>query len=131
MKQRAPDTHLAYHALSRALQADGCPICRLATDAVRHYFDTLLYEAVNALPTREATRHIGGECHFVIAEETIPFAFARWKSASRYQHAPQGATQGVWTRAMVKMADIPWKADQFAKRIICSITATTGKDTLA
>jgi len=62
MKRRAPDTHLAYHALCRALQADGCPICRLSTDAVNRYFETLLYEAVNDPPTREAIRKAGGFC---------------------------------------------------------------------
>lgn len=50
--------------LHRLIQSDParCPICSFVTVAIRRHIDTLFYELVNDIPTREAIRKSAGFC---------------------------------------------------------------------
>ncbi len=56
-----PDT--LYYELLDALQAGGCPLCRLGQRAARRYIDTLNYEGVNDPGLRRSLRDAHGLCH--------------------------------------------------------------------
>lgn len=52
-----------YCELRDALQAGGCPLCRLGWQAARRYIDTLNYEGVNDPGLRRTLRDAHGLCH--------------------------------------------------------------------
>jgi len=110
MKRRAPDTHLAYLALQRALPADGCPICRLAAAAVDHYFTTLLNEAVNDPPTREVIRRAGGFCQHhawqLLTQGDILGISIIWHDILT-DHLRWMQTAGWWQRLSRRMTPCP------------------------
>ena len=51
-----------YHELLEALQAGGCPVCRLARRASDSYLRALIYEGVTDVKLREALRDARGLC---------------------------------------------------------------------
>lgn len=51
-----------YHELLEALQAEGCPVCRLARRASDSYLRALIYEGVTDVKLREALRDARGLC---------------------------------------------------------------------
>ena len=51
-----PDRDTLYYELQDALQAGGCPLCRLGGRAGIRYLDTLNYEGVNDPGLRRALR---------------------------------------------------------------------------
>ena len=54
--------HTLYFNLHDALNEEGCPICRLRSQAMHHYLKHLLYESVNDLDVRESIRRSHGFC---------------------------------------------------------------------
>lgn len=62
MRRVAYQKHMAYYNLRDALAKPGCPICRLVSDAVAHYLETLLYENVNDPGIRADLRRSNGFC---------------------------------------------------------------------
>ncbi len=57
------DQDTLYFELHDALQAGGCPLCRLGRRAATRYIDTLNYEGVNDPGLRRALRNAHGLCH--------------------------------------------------------------------
>jgi len=57
------DQDTLYFELRDALQAGGCPFCRLSRRAATRYIDTLNYEGVNDPGLRRALRNAHGLCH--------------------------------------------------------------------
>lgn len=55
--------HIPFFQLRDALQEPGCPVCRLAEDAVRSYQRSLLYENVNDSGARAEIAASSGFCH--------------------------------------------------------------------
>lgn len=60
--------------LQRSIQSDPgrCPICGFVTQAIRQHIDSLFYEMVNDIPTREAIRKSAGFCRphsLLVAEQ--------------------------------------------------------------
>lgn len=51
-----------YHELLEALQAGGCPVCRLARRASNSYLHALIYEGVTDVQAREELREARGLC---------------------------------------------------------------------
>lgn len=51
-----------YHNLQAALAQPGCPVCRLAQQAVHDYLKSVLYESVNDIKTRDRLRAAQGFC---------------------------------------------------------------------
>ena len=45
-RKRPPEKHVAYFALVEACRSADCPICRLVTQRVAKYFETLLFEGI-------------------------------------------------------------------------------------
>ena len=58
-----PDRDTLYYELQDALQAGGCPLCRIGERAGIRYLDTLNYEGVNDPGLRRALRSARGLCH--------------------------------------------------------------------
>jgi len=54
--------HITYYKLKEALTRQGCPICRLAEDAVNKFFEALFYEYVNDPHVHKEIIHSGGFC---------------------------------------------------------------------
>jgi len=59
---RKPRRHAAEHDLLEALDQAGCPVCRLAGEAVDALLQSICYEQVNDLELREQLRAEGGFC---------------------------------------------------------------------
>jgi hypothetical protein len=59
---RRPRRHAGEHDLIEALDQPGCPVCRLATEAVDAYLTSVCYEQVNDLDVRDELREAGGYC---------------------------------------------------------------------
>lgn len=57
-----PSTN-TYYDLLDACRQDGCPICRLALDAVRRYLDSMNYDSVNDPGFQALTDAAGGFCN--------------------------------------------------------------------
>jgi hypothetical protein len=57
-----PARHLPLFALLEALEQPGCPVCRLADQAARRFFEALFYEQVTDPQTRARLRRAGGFC---------------------------------------------------------------------
>jgi hypothetical protein len=57
---RKPRRHAGEHDLIEAFDQPGCPVCRLATEAVDAYLTSVCYEQVNDLDLREQLRSVGG-----------------------------------------------------------------------
>lgn len=57
------DQDTPYFELRDALQAGGCPLCRLGRRAATRYIDTLNYEGVNDPGLRNTLRNAHGFCH--------------------------------------------------------------------
>lgn len=57
------DQDTLYYELMDALQAGGCPLCRLGSQAATRYIDTLNYEGVNDPGLRRRLRDAHGLCH--------------------------------------------------------------------
>ncbi len=57
------DQDTLYYELMDALQAGGCPFCRLGRRAASRYIDTLNYEGVNDVGLRRSLRDALGLCH--------------------------------------------------------------------
>jgi hypothetical protein len=62
MAARKPRRHAGEHDLIEAFGQPGCPVCRLATEAVDAYLTSVCYEQVNDLDLREQLRSAGGFC---------------------------------------------------------------------
>ena len=62
MPARKPRRHAGEHDLIEAFGQAGCPVCRLATEAVDAYLTSVCYEQVNDLDLREQLRTAGGFC---------------------------------------------------------------------
>jgi hypothetical protein len=62
MPARKPRRHAGEHDLIEAFGQPGCPVCRLATEAVDAYLTSVCYEQVNDLDLREQLRTAGGFC---------------------------------------------------------------------
>jgi hypothetical protein len=62
MAARKPRRHAGEHDLIEAFGQAGCPVCRLATEAVDAYLTSVCYEQVNDLDLREQLRSAGGFC---------------------------------------------------------------------
>jgi hypothetical protein len=62
MAARKPRRHAGEHDLIEAFGQPGCPVCRLATEAVDAYLTSVCYEQVNDLDLREQLRTAGGFC---------------------------------------------------------------------
>lgn len=62
MATRKPRRHAGEHDLIEAFGQPGCPVCRLATEAVDAYLTSVCYEQVNDLDLREQLRTAGGFC---------------------------------------------------------------------
>jgi hypothetical protein len=62
MAARKPRRHAGEHDLIEAFGQPGCPVCRLATEAVDAYMTSVCYEQVNDLDLREQLRTAGGFC---------------------------------------------------------------------
>jgi hypothetical protein len=60
MAARKPRRHAGEHDLVEAFDQPGCPVCRLATEAVDAYLTSVCYEEVNDLDLREQLRSVGG-----------------------------------------------------------------------
>jgi hypothetical protein len=54
--------HTLYYNLHDAFAEEGCPICRLCSQAVDRYLEHLLYESVNDLEVRRNIRQSQGFC---------------------------------------------------------------------
>jgi len=54
--------HIAYYRLLEALEAPGCPICRLAEESVRRRMQFILYESVNDPAVRKELTASRGFC---------------------------------------------------------------------
>jgi len=52
-----------YHELLEAMQAGGCPLCRLARKSSDSYLNALIYEGVVDVKTRETLRDARGPCY--------------------------------------------------------------------
>jgi len=50
------------HDLVAVLERTGCPVCRLAAEAVDGFLESVCYEGVNDLELREQLRQAGGFC---------------------------------------------------------------------
>ena len=59
---RKPRRHTGQHDLLEALGQAGCPVCRLAGEAVEAFLQSVCYEQVNDLDLREELRAEGGFC---------------------------------------------------------------------
>jgi hypothetical protein len=57
------DKDVLYHELLEALQAGGCPLCRLARRASNSYLHALIYEGVTDVKVREELREARGLCY--------------------------------------------------------------------
>ena len=57
-----PRRHAGEHDLIQALDRPGCPVCRLAAEAVDAFLASVCYEQVNDLELREELRAAGGFC---------------------------------------------------------------------
>ena len=62
MAARKPRRHAGEHDLIEAFGQPGCPVCRLATEAVDAYLTSVCYEQVNDLDLRAQLRTAGGFC---------------------------------------------------------------------
>ncbi|MGE5584814.1 MAG: DUF6062 family protein [Bacillota bacterium] len=62
MRRSSPHKHMTYYNLRDAMAKPGCPICRLASEAVAHYLETFLYENVNDPGIRADLRRSNGFC---------------------------------------------------------------------
>ena len=63
MSGRQPTKHIAYHELLDAVRnAEGCPLCDIEANAVKRYFESLLYESVNDPGVREGLMRSRGYC---------------------------------------------------------------------
>ncbi|MCC7372924.1 MAG: hypothetical protein IT306_31210 [Chloroflexi bacterium] len=62
MAPRKPRRHAGEHDLIEAFGQPGCPVCRLATEAVDAYLTSVCYEQVNDLDLRAQLRTAGGFC---------------------------------------------------------------------
>ncbi|MCC6177906.1 MAG: hypothetical protein IT305_21610 [Chloroflexi bacterium] len=62
MTSRKPRRHAGEHDLLDAFDQPGCPVCRLASEAVDAYMTSVCYEQVNDLDLREQLRQRGGFC---------------------------------------------------------------------
>jgi hypothetical protein len=56
------DQDFLYHELLDAMQAGGCPLCRLARKASDSYLNALIYEGVVDVKVRERLRDARGPC---------------------------------------------------------------------
>jgi hypothetical protein len=54
---------MSYHEVREACAQAGCPLCRLATEAVDRYLDAILYEDVNDPEMRAKLSASQGYCH--------------------------------------------------------------------
>ena len=59
---RQPRRHAGEHDLIAAFGMAGCPVCRLASEAVDAYLTAVCYEQVNDLDLRAQLRAAGGFC---------------------------------------------------------------------
>jgi len=59
---RQPRRHAGEHDLIAAFGMGGCPVCRLASEAVDAYLTAVCYEQVNDLDLRAQLRDAGGFC---------------------------------------------------------------------
>ena len=59
---RKPRRHAGEHDLIEALGQPGCPVCRLAAEAVDAFLASVCYEQVNDLDLRAELRAAGGFC---------------------------------------------------------------------
>jgi hypothetical protein len=59
---RKPRRHAGEHDLIDALGLPGCPVCRLAGEAVDAFLASVCYEQVNDLDLRAELREVGGFC---------------------------------------------------------------------
>lgn len=62
MAARKPRRHAGEHDLIEAFAQPGCPVCRLAAEAVDAYLTSVCYEQVNDLDLRAQLRARGGFC---------------------------------------------------------------------
>ncbi len=58
-----PERSTLYFELREALQAGGCPLCRLRDQASDSYLNALIYEGVTDPPIRDELRNARGLCH--------------------------------------------------------------------
>jgi hypothetical protein len=84
MAARKPRRHAGEHDLIEAFGQPGCPVCRLATEAVDAYLTSVCYEQVNDLDLREQLRSAGGFCR-VHAERFIKQRLGQLASAIVYR----------------------------------------------
>jgi hypothetical protein len=59
---KQPRRHAGEHDLIEAFGLPGCPVCRLASEAVDAYLTAVCYEQVNDLDLRAQLREAGGFC---------------------------------------------------------------------
>jgi hypothetical protein len=84
MAARKPRRHAGEHDLIEAFGQPGCPVCRLATEAVDAYLTSVCYEQVNDLDLREQLRSAGGFCR-VHAERFVKQRLGQLASAIVYR----------------------------------------------
>lgn len=102
MAARKPRRHAGEHDLIAALGQPGCPVCRLASEAVDAFLQSVCYEQVNDLDLRAELRAAGGFCradaHRFLTQRhgqlatAIVYRDVLVNAARRLEHAHAGGT---------------------------------------
>ena len=94
-----------YFKLFDRLDEPGCPICAIVIDDSRAYLDSVLYERVTDVPTREGLRDSFGLCnpHTWLLREVPPssapdlgFAIVARDLLNRFHHTAAAPRVGGW-----------------------------------